>query len=220
MLDLSAQLMLFFGDDVPGDNKDRGSASNAHILSLLAISKCLKLEIWNEFPVFFWNFKSPPYHKNQNLLANNLFKKQKMTNGQHSNYPPLTNKKRKHLGFSIALRGNITDIIIMNQCNSIHVENMTKSTKWGKKKEGHQNIKKKQNIKAGEKTLNCIRLFFNLKWAPSYMVFWNVAKVFPVRKCGKRFHWVTLILQTIKRNLQDLIINEKSMESMLLTNRK
>lgn len=45
MLGLSAQLLLFSGDDVPGDKNDRASARNVGILFLSDISACVKLEI-------------------------------------------------------------------------------------------------------------------------------------------------------------------------------
>ena len=42
---LSAQLLLFPGDDLTIVNNDRASARNAQMVSISAISKCLKLRI-------------------------------------------------------------------------------------------------------------------------------------------------------------------------------
>ena len=89
-------------------------------------------------------------------------------------------------GFLIALKGRLNGIII-DQCNSIYVENTTKQTIWGTvaisptkekskiTKKGQQNVKKKENIKAGQNTLNRIRLFKNgllPTWYLKYSIFW------------------------------------------------
>ena len=56
MRGLSAQLLLFPGDNLTIVNNDRASASNAQMLSTSAISKCLKLK---KFKVKF----SSPFRK-------------------------------------------------------------------------------------------------------------------------------------------------------------
>ena len=75
MLGLSAQLVLLSGDDVLGDNNDRASASIAPILSLCAISACLKLEIWSESFQSFFEISNHPFTTKPKLVSQQYLQK-------------------------------------------------------------------------------------------------------------------------------------------------
>ena len=157
------------------------SAINARVLSLSGISKSLKVEIWNE------SFQSFSEISDHSLTAKTKFYlptissktiKCKWTkwrlSGQFAvNSNTFSNcvtcsMKNGHLHGNCSLPyirllhifGGVIKGHNINQCNSMYVETMTKSTKWGywryiwhkkqqksKKEEGQQNIKEEQNVK-------------------------------------------------------------------------